>query len=37
MADYKIRIDVEYENIERTLSSLPGKPLSVSSQKDSNS
>jgi len=28
MADYKIRIDVEYENIERTLSSLPGKPLS---------
>ena len=28
MVNYKIRIEAEYENIEKTLSSLPGKPLS---------
>ena len=27
MADYKMRIEAEYEAIEKTLSSLPDKPL----------
>ncbi len=27
MADYKTRIEAEYEIIEKTLSSLPNKPL----------
>jgi hypothetical protein len=28
MPDYRLRIEAEYEAIERTLSALPGKPLS---------
>jgi len=32
MADYKMRIEAEYESIEKTLSSLPNKPLSQLSE-----
>jgi len=32
MADYKARIEAEYEAIERTLSSLPSKPLFMLSE-----
>jgi hypothetical protein len=28
MPDYRLRIEVEYESLERTLSALPDKPLS---------
>jgi uncharacterized protein YutE (UPF0331/DUF86 family) len=32
MPDYRLRIEAEYESVERTISALPGKPLAELSE-----